>query len=73
MPKIALKPNDPVRVRGCSGIARVEKFIRSHGVYLLDRPMSRRYADRTGNFTHVSYWTFEPKDLEKIVVEGNHA
>jgi hypothetical protein len=50
---------DPVRVRGCTGSARVEKVIRKYGVVLLDRPMVVSKWDLT-------FWTFEPDALTKI-------
>jgi len=65
-----LSKGDIVRVRRCEGIARIEKYIRKYGVYLLDRQMAVRFDGdgETSVPTYVSYWTFQAKDLRKVSV-----
>jgi len=56
---------DRVKVKRCHGVARVVKFLRKYGVYLLDRQMSVCFPGDDTSVTHyVSYWTFAPEVLE---------
>ena len=67
MTQPVLKPNDLVRVRRCKGVARIVKYVRKYGVYLLDRPMAVEFIDNeTGFVVYVKYSTFLKKDLRKI-------
>lgn len=60
---------DPVRANRCKGIARVEKYIRSYGVYLLSRQMSVRFpGGDQGVDTFVPFWTFAPGELVKVEI-----
>jgi len=62
-----LKKGDRVRVRGGEGVAVIVKFIRSFGVYLLDRRMTIRYPGGPAAVDWlVSYWTFSEDRLEKV-------
>lgn len=62
-----IKAGDLIRVRR-GGIARVKKYIRKYGVFLLDRPVTVRYpGDGDQSFDYFStFHTFVPEDLTKI-------
>ena len=58
---------DRVRVRGCSGTARVDKCLRKYGVILLDRQMFRRHTNGEGSDPYYAgYWTYPAADLTKV-------